>query len=87
MIALFQFHKGTIRTQVQAHELAHILHFNSIKVRLEPMQAEFGLYKSQVFQFHKGTIRTHWSYDKKAHTYSGFASAKIQKNIQKNVDA
>ena len=35
-IALFQFHKGTIRTQVMNDEGTDVDNFNSIKVRLEP---------------------------------------------------
>ena len=82
----FQFHKGTIRTLLLMVLRLVSLNFNSIKVRLELFPQFVGV-NSLSFQFHKGTIRTHWSYDKKAHTYSGFASAKIQKNLQKNVDA
>ena len=54
---LFQFHKGTIRTQVHQNTVNVKLHFNSIKVQLEPqlLQAAFLLV---LFQFHKGTIRT-----------------------------
>ena len=53
----FQFHKGTIRTLTITALVLSLLHFNSIKVRLEPLgcadwQHEFW------FQFHKGTIRT-----------------------------
>ena len=33
---LFQFHKGTIRTYGRVAGRVRILHFNSIKVRLEP---------------------------------------------------
>ena len=39
------------------------------------------------FQFHKGTIRTRWILGVDARRIYGFASAKIQKNLQKNVDA
>ena len=33
----FQFHKGTIRTQLLLLLMRKLLHFNSIKVRLEPI--------------------------------------------------
>ena len=55
--AEFQFHKGTIKTLFLNHWGKQIAHFNSIKVQLK-LNAEFGLYKSQIFQFHKGTIKT-----------------------------
>ena len=34
---MFQFHKGTIRTQMAADKLTEVASFNSIKVRLEPL--------------------------------------------------
>ena len=34
-LVLFQFHKGTIRTELQVLNLVSLLHFNSIKVQLE----------------------------------------------------
>ena len=55
--ALFQFHKGTIRTCIPSRTLYVKLYFNSIKVQLEPQ----GLLRTTLairFQFHKGTIRT-----------------------------
>ncbi len=57
-ILKFQFHKGTIRTGVQSsYSVFLILHFNSIKVRLEHFS--YGqLLPGITFQFHKGTIRT-----------------------------
>ena len=39
------------------------------------------------FQFHKGTIRTRWILGVDARRIYGFVDAKIQKNLQKNVDA
>ena len=54
---MFQFHKGTIRTQVRAYELIINERFNSIKVRLEH-QATIDNIVANTFQFHKGTIRT-----------------------------
>ena len=35
-LAVFQFHKGTIRTDVDASSKPPLPYFNSIKVRLEP---------------------------------------------------
>ena len=56
-IALFQFHKGAIRTSEDVlQNIAH-LHFNSIKVRLERPPAR-SLCARCSFQFHKGAIRT-----------------------------
>ena len=57
--AMFQFHKGTIRTGILFFQvLASCMRFNSIKVRLELLPS-LGRTKSVWFQFHKGTIRTH----------------------------
>ena len=54
---VFQFHKGTIRTTIKVDRIKLEGHFNSIKVRLEPlMVTPEG--KLSAFQFHKGTIRT-----------------------------
>ena len=54
----FQFHKGTIRTgEVLPVYFKEVIHFNSIKVRLELIYA-LGLLAAYLFQFHKGTIRT-----------------------------
>ena len=53
----FQFHKGTIRTQLSSANSPPIIYFNSIKVQLElDWKSLQPLYK--LFQFHKGTIRT-----------------------------
>ena len=56
-LPLFQFHKGTIRTQ--GEDITRIVHlnFNSIKVQLERERTMLPIYLCQ-FQFHKGTIRT-----------------------------
>ena len=35
---LFQFHKGTIKTQVMCAAIPHFGHFNSIKVQLKPLK-------------------------------------------------
>ena len=53
----FQFHKGTIRTEIQMNSQQHDRHFNSIKVRLEHLSHRH-MFTAQIFQFHKGTIRT-----------------------------
>ena len=54
----FQFHKGTIKT-AEGLELVEIAegYFNSIKVRLKPLESSAELNK-KLFQFHKGTIKT-----------------------------
>ena len=54
---VFQFHKGTIKTEHFADMLANLLYFNSIKVRLKHASLQ-QVGKIQAFQFHKGTIKT-----------------------------
>ena len=55
--SIFQFHKGTIKTQPSIGLLSYTQNFNSIKVRLKLAHANVSsLYCS--FQFHKGTIKT-----------------------------
>ena len=53
----FQFHKGTIRTDMNAIYNDPEKCFNSIKVRLEHAATLVTAAKLK-FQFHKGTIRT-----------------------------
>ena len=57
MYALFQFHKGAIRTILPVILRVVFWYFNSIKVRLEPT-SPFANEKVTTFQFHKGAIRT-----------------------------
>ena len=61
--------------------------FNSIKVRLKrTLCRQWNQFI--VFQFHKGTIKTPVkSKAYKPRRLYRFAGAKIQKNLQKNVDA
>ena len=54
---VFQFHKGTIRTEEEGLSPFDFTNFNSIKVRLERFLG-FGDAHIHLFQFHKGTIRT-----------------------------
>ena len=54
---MFQFHKGTIRTQDFNDDNDDPIGFNSIKVRLEPGKGGVAQAITK-FQFHKGTIRT-----------------------------
>ena len=55
---LFQFHKGTIKTN-DLDELAFDdKYFNSIKVRLKHVLILKNKHKGAEFQFHKGTIKT-----------------------------
>ena len=57
-LALFQFHKGTIRTAACLKRLRLREYFNSIKVQLElNIRPQFTA-SFFSFQFHKGTIRT-----------------------------
>ena len=56
-MTVFQFHKGTIKTNKENRLLTSDLHFNSIKVRLKQSGKENRCYRT-IFQFHKGTIKT-----------------------------
>ena len=57
-IRQFQFHKGTIRTEIFRMRNRQLQeYFNSIKVRLERGTNKV-LVSDTGFQFHKGTIRT-----------------------------
>ena len=40
IVLVFQFHKGTIRTNRPHHEVVLSIDFNSIKVRLEPIRTK-----------------------------------------------
>ena len=55
--AIFQFHKGTIRTELERSISLASSYFNSIKVRLERFTLFLPSFLT-AFQFHKGTIRT-----------------------------
>ena len=73
---MMELHFNSIKVRLEhatAQSCGYALpHFNSIKVRLERSSAFVTRRRAKLFQFHKGAIRT-------VH--------KIQKNIQKNVDA
>ena len=58
LINLFQFHKGTIRTDDANVPAVRVPNFNSIKVQLEQENAHSNQHEQRKFQFHKGTIRT-----------------------------
>ena len=66
--------------------LVEVYHFNSIKVRLELSRSDVKFHLAQ-FQFHKGAIRTRKVLGVDVLRIYGFVGAKIQKNLQKNVDA
>ena len=55
---VFQFHKGTIKTEREESSLSSIRNFNSIKVRLKPIWKFRFFDVCRLFQFHKGTIKT-----------------------------
>ena len=60
---LFQFHKGTIKTQTSLNKTIEGLNnFNSIKVRLK-LEYDVKEHGILIFQFHKGTIKTGVSID------------------------
>ena len=73
---IFQFHKGTIRTDKENQEFQTRLNFNSIKVQLE-QRLNYALFHISVFQFHKGTIRTQGLMIYRHHVYH-FNSIKVQ---------
>ena len=54
---IFQFHKGTIKTQTRNGDKNYHPYFNSIKVRLKRLKVKRQTVKT-TFQFHKGTIKT-----------------------------
>ena len=55
--ALFQFHKGTIKTFIRIVSTAYLCYFTSIKVRLKQDFDPVEPFPDK-FQFHKGTIKT-----------------------------
>ena len=55
---------------------ASIVHFNSIKVRLEPQIGSSG-YSAKIFQFHKGAIRTS-PFQVPPHHFLNFNSIKVR---------
>ena len=57
-IVRFQFHKGTIKTQIDRGLSQQVLYFNSIKVRLKRRITMPQNRRRRKFQFHKGTIKT-----------------------------
>ena len=64
-----------------------VVYFNSIKVRLELDKLLRLQQQAGKFQFHKGAIRTRKVLGVDVLRIYGFVGAKIQKNLQKNVDA
>ena len=56
-LSVFQFHKGTIKTNDLIGQAFFYLYFNSIKVQLKHGRTIF-LPTENSFQFHKGTIKT-----------------------------
>ena len=73
----FQFHKGTIRTDVSTAEKVYDANFNSIKVQLERKNTSYSIRASK-FQFHKGTIRTFGGAPRFALLPPHFNSIKVQ---------
>ena len=47
-LSIFQFHKGTIRTIKARNENGRLLHFNSIKVQLEPCPIGLNDFTTQI---------------------------------------
>ena len=59
--AVFQFHKGTIKTGRMVVQTSKLPNFNSIKVQLKP-KTPVNNSAISAFQFHKGTIKTTFSH-------------------------
>ena len=57
VLLVFQFHKGTIKTDDRRNKQALFADFNSIKVRLKRLLLMYCICVV-IFQFHKGTIKT-----------------------------
>ena len=57
---VFQFHKGTIKTENPTQADEYGKNFNSIKVQLK-LIVVVDILKKSIFQFHKGTIKTRGS--------------------------
>ena len=73
----FQFHKGTIRTQMKHTNGNELKNFNSIKVQLELWNTLVQREIHPQFQFHKGTIRTFNTKFLHSH-FKHFNSIKVQ---------
>ena len=76
MLALFQFHKGSIKTIMLDALPQGPFNFNSIKVRLRPLQIVVADHLLR-FQFHKGSIKTRSS-DGRAGQSVYFNSIKVR---------
>ena len=57
-LAKFQFHKGTIRTDIDSHTLRKEERFQFHKGTIRTSLSWHPLHSRYAFQFHKGTIRT-----------------------------
>ena len=57
-IGTFQFHKGTIKTNVVNAASNAVRAFQFHKGTIKTVEAMTHNYNSQTFQFHKGTIKT-----------------------------
>ena len=77
MSAIFQFHKGTIKTDVRIASEQERTNFNSIKVRLKQAREAATTFKIVEFQFHKGTIKTMLRHSKEV-LDSNFNSIKVR---------
>ena len=58
---LFQFHKGTIKTESRMNLANAKDYFNSIKVQLKLSHSLLPQMQLKQFQFHKGTIKTDYA--------------------------
>ena len=59
-VAVFQFHKGSIKTSHHRPAVRPFPYFNSIKVRLRQGRPAPQKRRRYAFQFHKGSIKTLW---------------------------
>ena len=85
---LFQFHKGTIKTSLKMFlSMTLKSNFNSIKVRLKLIFCVVTLPCHMNFNSIKVRLKPVKSKAYTPRRLYRFAGAKIQKNLQKNVDA
>ena len=57
---IFQFHKGAIRTRIQAGQRAGVHQFQFHKGAIRTFSIMADILSPIIFQFHKGAIRTRW---------------------------
>ncbi len=82
----FQFHKGTIKTNLCMVTFTLLSYFNSIKVRLKLKHITASTQFMTIFQFHKGTIKTLAFLDEGIKTWN-FNSIKVRLKPKKALES